>query len=49
VTDGNASGATTGISFVRQIGEMEPGETIAVISFGAGGSGDVFFIEVGGK
>jgi len=48
VNDGNSSGATTLIAFVRLMEELNPGDHILVASFGAGISIDVFVAKVGG-
>lgn len=48
VNDGNSSGATTLIAFVRLMEELNPGDHILVASFGAGISIDVFVAKIGG-
>ncbi|MBI4130753.1 hypothetical protein HY468_05525 [Candidatus Roizmanbacteria bacterium] len=45
--DGNASGATTLMAFVRQLNTMKSGDNILVVSFGAGASADVFVVKAG--
>ncbi len=49
VPDGNSSGATSLISFNRQMSEFEPGEHVFYISYGAGGSFTSFIVEIGEK
>jgi len=48
VNDGNSSGSTTLIAFVRLMEQFSPGDHIMIASFGAGISVDVFVVEVGG-
>lgn len=47
VKDGNSSGATTLIAFVRLMERFSPGDHILIASFGAGISIDTFVIEIG--
>lgn len=47
VNDGNSSGSTTLIAFVRLMEQFNPGDHIMVTSFGAGISVDVFVVKVG--
>lgn len=49
VPDGNSSGATSLISFNRQMQEFNPGDHVFYISYGAGGSFTSFVVEVGNK
>jgi len=47
VNDGNSSGATTLIAFVRLMERFSPGDHVMIASFGAGISIDTFVIEIG--
>lgn len=47
VNDGNSSGATTLIAFVRLMEKFNPGDHIMVASFGAGISIDIFVVKIG--
>lgn len=47
VPDGNSSGATSLIAFIRSMSEFNPGDHVFYSSFGAGGSFTTFVIEVG--
>lgn len=46
VKDGNSSGATTLIAFLRLMKEFSPGDHVMIVSFGAGISWDVFVVEI---
>lgn len=47
VTEGNSSGTTTMIAFIRKMKDFAPGDHIMIASFGAGFSFDVFVVEIG--
>lgn len=47
VNDGNSSGATTLIAFVRLMERFSPGDHVMIASFGGGISIDTFVIEIG--
>lgn len=49
VRDGNSSGATTLMAFLRLMKEFSPGDHVMIVSFGAGISWDVFVMEIGGQ
>jgi 3-oxoacyl-[acyl-carrier-protein] synthase III len=49
VPDGNSSGATSLIAFLRSMSQYKPGDHVMYISYGAGGSFTSFVIEIGGK
>ena len=49
VPDGNSSGATSLIAFLRSMSQYKPGDHVFYISYGAGGSFTSFVIEVGGN
>jgi len=49
VPDGNSSGATSLIAFLRSMSQFKPGDHVFYASFGAGGSFTSFVVEIGGE